>query len=106
MLDQAASFYERTLWDTAAGGMARDYLKGRGLNEEISREFRLGLALGGDSLARKALVKGFTQDELRAAGLMRQRGDDYFQRRLLFPLPTARAGFSGSRPGGCTRTTR
>src|SRR4051795_2914415 len=33
LLDQAASFYERTLWDTAAGGMARDYLKGRGLNE-------------------------------------------------------------------------
>src|SRR3954463_3153221 len=86
LLDQAASFYERTLWDTAAGGMARDYLKGRGLNEEISREFRLGLALGGNSLARKALAKGFTQDELRAAGLMRQRGDDYFQRRLLFPL--------------------
>src|SRR3954463_392672 len=86
LLDQAASFYERTLWETAAGGMARDYLKGRGLNEEISREFRLGLALGGDSLARKALAKGFTQDELRAAGLMRQRGDDYFQRRLLFPL--------------------
>src|SRR4051794_16296677 len=86
LLDQAARFYERTLWVTAAGGMARDYLKGRGLNEEISREFRLGLALGGDSLARKALAKGFTQDELRAAGLMRQRGDDYFQRRLLFPL--------------------
>ncbi|MDX6475994.1 MAG: primase [Gaiellaceae bacterium] len=86
LLDQASSFYERTLWDTEAGGMARDYLKGRGLNEEISREFRLGLALGGDSLTRKALAKGFTHDELRAAGLTRQRGDDYFQRRLLFPL--------------------
>ena len=66
--------------------MARDYLKGRGLNEEICREFRLGLALGGTSLARKALEKGFTREELRAAGLTRQRGDDYFQRRLLFPL--------------------
>src|SRR5260221_7721521 len=66
--------------------MARDYLKGRGLDEEVSREFRLGLALGGNSLARKALAKGFSQEELRAAGLTRQRGDDYFQRRLLFPL--------------------
>ena len=66
--------------------MARDYLKGRGLNEEICREFRLGLALGGTTLARKALEKGFTREELRAAGLTRQRGDDYFQRRLLFPL--------------------
>src|SRR5438094_6459561 len=35
LLDQAATFYERTLWDTEAGGMARDYLKGRGLNEEV-----------------------------------------------------------------------
>src|SRR6478735_9761423 len=86
LLDQAATFYERTLWDTEAGGMARDYLKGRGLNEEVSREFRLGLALGGNSLARQALAKGFSQEELRAAGLTRQRGDDFFQRRLLFPL--------------------
>ena len=75
LLDQAATFYERTLWDSAAGGMARDYLKGRGLDEEICREFRLGLALGGDRLARGALEKGFTRDELRAAGLTRQRGD-------------------------------
>ncbi len=86
LLDQAATFYERTLWDSEAGGMARDYLKGRGLNEEVSREFRLGLALGGNSLARKAIAKGFSQEELRAAGLTRQRGDDFFQQRLLFPL--------------------
>jgi DNA primase len=86
LLDQAASYYERTLWESQAGGMARDYLKGRGLNEEVAREFRLGLALGGTSLARKAIEKGFTPDELRAAGLGRQRGDDFFQRRLLFPL--------------------
>ena len=86
LLDQAAGFYERTLWESQAGGMARDYLKGRGLDEEVCREFRLGLALGGTTLARKALDKGFTREELRAAGLTRQRGDDYFQRRLLFPL--------------------
>ncbi len=86
LLEQAASFYERMLWESQAGGMARDYLTGRGLNEEICREFRLGLALGGTSLAGKALEKGFTREELRAAGLTRQRGDDYFQRRLLFPL--------------------
>jgi len=86
LLDQAATFYERTLWDSQAGSMARDYLKGRGLNEEVAREFRLGLALEGNRLARGAMEKGFTSEELRAAGLSRQRGDDYFQRRLLFPL--------------------
>src|SRR5438552_12855217 len=86
VLDQAAAYYERTLWETEAGSLARDYLKGRGLEEPIAREFRLGLALGGNTLARKALTKGFTADELRAAGLTRPRGDDYFQRRLLVPL--------------------
>ena len=93
LLDQAASFYERILWDTEAGSMARDYLKGRGLGEDVCREFRLGLALAGDSLTRKAQAKGFTLAELRAAGLT-GRGD-YFQRRLLFPLADARGRIVG-----------
>lgn len=95
LLDQAATYYERTLWESQAGGLARDYLKGRGLSEEICREFRLGLALSGDRLARGAIEKGFTRDELRAAGLTRQRGDDYFQRRLLFALGDARGRVIG-----------
>jgi len=95
LLDQAASFYERTLWDSQVGGMARDYLKSRGLEEAVCREFRLGLALGGTTLVRKALEKGFTLDELRATGLARQRGDDYFQRRLLFPLTDRRGRVLG-----------
>jgi DNA primase len=86
LLEQATAYYERTLWDTEAGSFVRDYLKGRGLEEEVSREFRLGYALGGDTLSRKAIAKGFTPDELRAAGLIRPRGGDYFSRRLLFPL--------------------
>jgi DNA primase len=86
LLGQAASYYERTLWETEAGSFVRDYLKGRGLGEEVSRDFRLGFALGGDTLTRKALAKGFTRDELRAAGLQRASGGDYFSRRLLFPL--------------------
>jgi DNA primase len=95
LLDQAASFYERTLWETEVGSFARDYLKGRGLEEEVCRTFRLGLALGGNRLTRKALEKGFTRDELAAAGLSRARGDDYFQRRLLFPLADARGRVLG-----------
>jgi DNA primase len=95
LLDHAARFYERYLWDSHAGGMARDYLAGRALREEACREFRLGLAPGGSVLARKAREKGFTADELRAAGLTRARGDDYFQRRLLFPLADARGRVLG-----------
>ena len=95
LLDQAAVYYERALWETEVGSYARDYLKGRGLGEEIARVFRLGLSLGGDSLVRKALAKGFTRDELAAAGLTRGRGEDYFQRRLMFPLADARGKVLG-----------
>ena len=35
LLDQAAQFYERLLWDSQAGSYARDYLTGRGLGEEV-----------------------------------------------------------------------
>jgi DNA primase len=95
VLEQAASFYERYLWDSQAGSMARDYLAGRGLNEEICRDFRLGLALGGSTLTRKAIEKGFTPDELNAAGLTGNRGSDSFQRRLMFPLADARGRVIG-----------
>jgi len=90
VLDQASSFYERYLWDSQAGGFARDYLTGRGLGEAVCREFRLGFALGGDLLVRKAREGGFTPVELQAAGLANRRGGDYFQHRLLFPLADAR----------------
>ncbi len=95
LLDAAASFYERYLWDSQAGSLARDYLAGRGLGEEVCREYRLGLALGGTTLTRKAIDRGFTRDELVAAGLINRRGSDYFSRRLVFPLADARGRVLG-----------
>jgi DNA primase len=95
LLESAAVFYERYLWDSQAGSLARDYLAGRGLGEEVCREYRLGLALGGATLARKATEKGFTREELRAAGLINTRGNDYFNGRLLFPLADARGRVVG-----------
>jgi DNA primase catalytic core len=95
LLDQAAGFYERILWDSPAGSFARDYLAGRGLREEVCREFRLGLAPAGGLLTRKAREKGFTLDELRAASLVNAGGNDYFQRRLLFPLADVRGRVLG-----------
>jgi DNA primase len=95
VLDDAAAFYERYLWDSPAGSFARDYLAGRGLREEVCREFRLGLAIGGATLGRKAREKGYTTDELQAAGLARRGGGDYFERRLVFPLSDARGRVLG-----------
>ena len=95
LLDAAASFYERYLWESQAGSLARDYLAGRALGEDVCRDYRLGLALGGRTLTRKALQRGFTRDELLAAGLVNRRGNDYFSGRLLFPLADGRGRVLG-----------
>src|SRR6476660_9146745 len=84
VLDAAAAFYERYLWESQSGANVRAYLESRGLGEEICRDYRLGLAARGGTLARKAREKGFTHQELTAAGLVNRRGNDYFQDRLLF----------------------
>jgi len=96
LLDAAASFYERYLWETEAGAQARDYLAARGLGPEICREFRLGLSpAGGRTLAAKARERGFGDDELAATGLVNRRGNDYFRGRLMFPLADARGRVVG-----------
>ena len=95
LLEQATAFYERYLWETAQGGPVRAYLAERGLGEQISREFRLGLSPVAPALARKAGEKGFTRAELAAAGLANRRGNDYFSGRLMFPLADARGRVVG-----------
>jgi DNA primase len=94
LLEQAAAYYERVLWDSRVGEPVRAYLDSRGLGEEVCREFRLGLSPQGATLARKAGER-FTADELAAAGLVTRRGTDYFQRRLMFPLADARGRVIG-----------
>ncbi|MGZ4314962.1 MAG: DNA primase [Gaiellaceae bacterium] len=93
LLERATAFYERMLWESEAGAFAREYLESRGLREEVSRQFRLGYAPGGPTLARRA--EGFEQDELLATGLVNRRGNDYFSRRLVFPLADARGRVRG-----------
>src|SRR5213079_166451 len=95
LLEQATAYYERCLWDSPGGESARGYLQSRSLGEETCREYRLGLAPGGQSLARKAKEKGFSAAELSGAGLVNRRGNDYFAGRLLFPLADARGRVRG-----------
>jgi DNA primase len=91
LLERAAEFYARVLWESDAGAGAREYLESRGLGEEVCREFRLGYAPGGARLGSRAVQEGYTQEELLAVGLANRRGNDYFQRRIVFPL-TDRGG--------------
>ena len=107
LLDQAATYYERTLWDSQAGGMARDYLKGRGLGEDVCRDVS---ARSGARRQRDRAEGGREGIQRRGAA---RGGSHAGARRRLLPaasaLPAgrrARPGASASRRGGCTRTTR
>src|SRR5437764_11307609 len=95
LLERAAEFYARVLWEAEAGAGAREYLASRGLGEDVCREFRLGYAPGAARLAARALQEGYTQEELLAVGLGNRRGNDYFQRRIVFPLADARGRVRG-----------
>jgi DNA primase len=95
LLERAAEFYARVLWDSETGTFAREYLASRGLGEEVCREFRLGYAPGGARLASGAVQEGYARDELLAVGLANSRGNDYFQRRIVFPLADARGRVRG-----------
>jgi DNA primase len=94
LLEQTTAYFERLLWETEPGRPVREYLVGRGLGEEIAKEFRLGLAPG-SGLVQKARERGFALEEVRAAGLANQRGNDYFPFRLMFPLADARGRVVG-----------
>jgi DNA primase len=95
LLERAAEFYARVLWESEAGAGTRQYLASRGLGEEVCRDFRLGYAPGGARLASRAVEEGYTQEELFAVGLGNRRGNDYFQRRIVFPLADARGRVHG-----------
>jgi DNA primase len=95
LLEAAARFYERYLWEAAAGEPVRAYLAERGLREEVCRAFRLGLSPDPRTMPAKAREKGFAGDELVAAGLVNRRGSDYFAGRLVFPLADARGRVLG-----------
>ncbi len=88
-LEAAAAFYEARLW-APEGAHARDYLRGRGLDVETIRRFRLGWALDDRQALRRSLAADFPEILLTEAGLLRQpeHGEpfDYFRGRVMFPI--------------------
>ena len=95
LMERATVFYERVLWESENGAFAREYLASRGLGEDVCRQFRLGYAPGGPTLVRRALQEGYTRDDLLAGGLVNRSGNDYFMRRIVFPLADARGAVRG-----------
>ena len=102
LLERAATFYERCLWESQNGKTAREYLASRGLKEEICKTFRVGLSLPEwRGLHQRASKEGFTNKELEETGLLicqRNNIYDRFRGRLMFPLVDHRGrvlGFGG-----------
>jgi DNA primase len=89
--DFAARHFQERLWDPSAGLHAREYLRSRGLTEDLMRAFGLGWApLAWTELADKLREHGLLAFGEKA-GLVapRQRGDGYydvFRGRVMIPI--------------------
>ncbi len=89
--EAATAFFENELRGPRGQG-ARDYLKGRGLDEATIRQFRLGFAPDSRAALKSALIGGgITESLLVTAGLLIQPEDerpsyDRFRGRVIFPI--------------------
>ena len=92
---EAAQFYHTALY-SPAGQPVLDYLRGRGLTDQIIRKFGIGASTGnGHALMQHLGDKGFSTEEMIEAGLALQsrREDgtpapahDMFRSRAMFPI--------------------
>ncbi|HEX4305348.1 MAG TPA: DNA primase [Solirubrobacterales bacterium] len=103
LLERASSYYSNYLWESKEAAKARDYLAGRGLAEQILRDFGVGFAPSAwDKILVAGQRAGFTVPEMHGVGLVqksRQGGEyDRFRARIMFPIRDARGrvlGFGG-----------
>ncbi len=102
LLGRTATYYARYLWDAREAGPARGYLLGRGLTEEILREFQVGYAPSAwDRVLLASRSAGFSEEELLAAGLAQRSKSrpgqvfDRFRERVMFPSVDARGRVRG-----------
>jgi DNA primase len=102
VLSRTAAYYARYLWESAEAEGAREYLLGRGLDEQTLRSFRAGYAPSAwDRVLTASRRAGFTEEELLAAGLAQRshsapgRIFDRFRERIMFPAADARGRVVG-----------
>ncbi len=86
----ATKFYQRALWESAAGATAREYLVERRVREETGRAFELGYAPR-EGLAHALERAGAPLGDAESLKLIAKstRGGgwyDWFRHRLMFPI--------------------
>lgn len=89
--EEVARFYHEILLRHPSAESARAYLAQRQLGPDVVERFGLGYAPGGfDVMERFAEKRGFSLDQLEAAGLLAKNEDgrryDRFRERLMFPI--------------------
>ncbi len=103
LLEEAANYYHYQLRNSADGQKALEYLRKRGLSDEIIDTFALGYAPNArDAAIQYFKAKGRSEAQLKEAGLVSERDDgsiyDKFRHRIIFPIRDGRgrmAGFGG-----------
>ncbi|MFA7345751.1 MAG: DNA primase [Terrimicrobiaceae bacterium] len=91
---EAAGWFHHNLLKSPDGGVARNYLKSRGINGEIARSWQLGYAPDSwDALLAFLREKKFSQQEIFRSGLAssKEEGDadnlySRFRDRVMFPI--------------------
>jgi DNA primase len=73
--ERAVAFFQECL-RRPEGARAREYLAGRGLNEEMIQKFRIGYAPDSGFLLRDRLKNEFSEEVLRESGLFSWKQED------------------------------
>jgi DNA primase len=92
---EAAEWFHENLVKSKVGAPAREYLKGRGIDRRIAKDWQIGFAPESwDAFLSWALGRGYQQRLLLESGLVTRRdesagedkGYDRFRNRIMFPI--------------------
>lgn len=86
--DLAQKFYQNNI-NSSKGVEAKEYLHKRNLNDEVIKEFQIGLSLNKSNLLSDMLKNKFNIDDLIKSGLINEGESDLYdvyRNRIMFPL--------------------
>jgi DNA primase len=103
--EDSLAFFRKNLHNTKEGEKAREYLRKRGISDEIIQNLKIGYALNSwDGLLNFFMRKNISPSLLEKAGLVLQRTQkegyyDRFRGRIIFPIftPTGKVVAFGGR---------
>ena len=85
-MDTAAKFYSFLMNDVNLSKEAREYLKGRGIDDDTIQEFKIGLSISDNQALTKTLLsKGYLKSDLVITSLASET-EDLFVDRIMVPI--------------------